>query len=421
MLSTILRQMSSVRHVGALRSIKRRAFSTTSQQQQQQLRSLNPWLKTFSGAAAIAGAVAVFACVSSSSPLSKVSGTDPKQSAALDEATIERKKKRQHANFVADAVEIAQPSLAHITNIRQTIFGEFGTGGSGFVMSNEGFVATNAHVVMFGKLAGSGKLKVTLFDGTEYEGEVWAVDTATDLALIKLDLKTSALSAALVPAAVGKSCEMRSGEWVVALGSPLNLQNSVTVGVVSSVARHATELGMPDRPFEFIQTDASINSGNSGGPLINLDGQVVGINTMKAAGGPEGISGISFAIPIDVAWPVLQQLKEYQRVRRPFLGLRMVTIDAHVTKMEKGRNFPQDQMDGVLVLQVAPGSPAERGGVQAGDIIIKMNGKFIKESTDVVKVLGFEVGKKIEIEVRRGKDTRKTLYVITEALPTVEF
>ena len=336
---------------------------------------------------------------------------------------MERKKKRQQANFVADAVEIAQPALAHITNTHQTIFGEFGTGGSGFVINKEGFVATNAHVVMVGGMAASSKLKVTLYDGTEYEGEVWAVDTATDLALIKLDLKSNntQLTNALVPAAIGKSCELRTGEWVVALGSPLNLQNSVTVGVVSSTARHGNELGLPDRPFDFIQTDASINSGNSGGPLINLDGEVVGINTMKAAGGIEGISGISFAIPIDVAWPVLQQLEKYQKVRRPFLGLRMVTVDPHVAKMEKPRDFPQDQTEGVLVLQVAPGSPAERAGIEVGDVIVKMDGRAVKDSSDVVRGLGFDVGKKIHIEVRRGQTGRKTLSVVTEALPTVSF
>ena len=261
---------------------------------------------------------------------------------------------------------------------------------------------------------------MTMYDGTEYEGEVWAVDTATDLALIKLDISNPELSARLVPSIIGKSSELRSGEWVVALGSPLNLQNSVTVGVVSSTARHGNELGMPDRPFDFIQTDAAINSGNSGGPLINLDGEVVGINTMKAAGnGMEGgVSGISFAIPVDVAWPVLQQLKEFQRVRRPFLGLRMVTLDAHVRAFEKNRNLPADLKDGVLVLQVAPGSPAERGGVKVGDIIVKMGEKKVKDASDVVRALGFEVGRTLKMEVRRQNET-KVFTVVTEAMPSV--
>jgi HtrA serine peptidase 2 len=329
--------------------------------------------------------------------------------------------KRRAMNFIADAVQVAEPSLVHITNTHQTIFGEIGTGGSGFVVSADGFVATNAHVVLLGGMS-RGRLKVAMFDGTEYEGEVWAVDTATDLALIKLDLNDEKLSRRLVPASIGKSSELRSGEWVVALGSPLNLQNSVTVGVVSSTARHGNELGMPDRPFDFIQTDAAINSGNSGGPLINLEGQVVGINTMKAAGhaAEGGVSGISFAIPIDVAWPVLQQLKEFRRVKRPFLGLRMVTLDAHVKSFEKNRNLPTDQVDGVLVLNVAPGSPAERGGVRVGDIIIKMDDKKIKDASDVVRALGFEVGKKLSMQIRRGAEV-KTLTVVTEAMPSVTF
>jgi len=326
----------------------------------------------------------------------------------------------QYVNFVADAVEIAQPSLAHITHTQQTLFGEFGTGGSGVVISADGFIATNAHVVAMG--GSSGRCKVTLFDGTEYEGEIWAIDMPTDLALVKLDLASNPHHATttLTPASIGTSSELRSGEWVVALGSPLNLQNSVTVGVVSSTARHSNDLGLPDRPFDFIQTDASINSGNSGGPLINLDGEVVGINTMKAAGGFEGVSGISFAIPIDVAWPVLKQLQEHRKVRRPYLGMRMVTIDAHIAKLEKNRNFPQDQLDGVLVVQVAPGSPAERGGIRGGDIVVKMNRKPIRDTGDVVKCLGFETGKEIEIEVRQG-DSIKTLKVVTEALPSATF
>ena len=362
---------------------------------------------TTTGLKAVALATALLACSSSywmSSP-----------------AKTESNSKRKANNFVADAVQVAEPSLVHITNTHQTIFGEIGTGGSGFVISKDGFVATNAHVVLLGGMS-RGKLKLTLYDGTEYLGEVWAVDTATDLALIKLDISDTQLSSRLVPSIIGKSAELRSGEWVVALGSPLNLQNSVTVGVVSSTARHGNELGMPDRPFDYIQTDAAINSGNSGGPLIDLDGQVVGINTMKAAGhaAEGGVSGISFAIPIDVAWPVLQQLKEYRKVSRPFLGLRMVTIDAHVRSFEKNRKLPHDQADGVLVLQVAPGSPAERGGVHVGDIIIKMGDRKVKDASDVVRALGFDVGKTLSVQVRRGNDIQ-SLQVTTEAMPSVAF
>ena len=271
------------------------------------------------------------------------------------------KKSRNVNNFVADAVEVAQSSLANIRNTRHTIFGEFGTGGSGFVISKDGFVATNAHVVMLGG-GGTERLKVTLYDGTEYEADVWAVDASSDLALLKLDIKTASTEdpAPLVPALIGKSSELRAGEWVVALGSPLNLQNSVTVGVVSATARRGSELGIPNASV-YIQTDASINSGNSGGPLINLDGQVVGINTMKASG-PEGIS---FSIPMDLAWPVLEQLREFQKVRRPYIGMRMISVDPHVAKAERVRGFPQDQTSGVLIIQVVPGSPAERAGIQA--------------------------------------------------------
>lgn len=262
---------------------------------------------------------------------------------------------------------------------------------------------------------GLGKLKVTLSDGHEYDAEIWAVDQGTDLALVKIEL---AKDTTITPAVIGQSIHMRAGEWVVALGSPLNLQNSVTVGVVSSIARQATELGMPNRPFDFIQTDAAINSGNSGGPLVNLDGEVIGINTMKAAG-PDGIS---FSIPIDVAWPVLEQLKQFRKVRRPYIGLRMVTVDGHVARAERDHGFPQDQVSGVLVIQTAPGSPSERGGLLPGDIIVKINGKLIKDTSDVVKALGFDVGRKLEIEIRRGatKET-KAIHVVTESVPVATF
>ena len=195
----------------------------------------------------------------------------------------------------------------------------------------------------------------------------------------------------------------------------MNLQNSVTCGVVSSAARRLSELNLPSRIYDFIQTDASINAGNSGGPLINVRGEVVGINTMKAQG-PEGIS---FSIPIDVAWPILEQMREHRKVRRPYLGLRMVTIDQHVLAVEKriaGNDFPVDQTEGVLVVQVAPNSPSEKGGFRPGDVIAVVDGHKVKETGDVVRALGYDTGKRLSFEVKRGGAT-KTLSVVTEEMP----
>jgi HtrA serine peptidase 2 len=315
-------------------------------------------------------------------------------------------------NFVADAVDVASPALVHVATIHQTMFGILGSGGSGFICHDDGFVATNAHVVAHSEGA---KLTVTIADGAEVDGVVWAVDRATDLALIKIDLPPNSTAKA---AKIGSSSKLRVGEWVAALGAPMNLQNTITVGVVSSTARHANELGLPNRAYDFIQTDAAINTGNSGGPLINMNGEVVGINTMKAAG-PEGIS---FSIPIDVAWPVLEQLREFKKVRRPYLGLRMVTIDAQVLAMEQKRTlkqFPTDVTEGVLVVQVATGSPADRGGVRPGDIVVAVDGKPVKASDQIIHALGYEVGKQLEFTIRRAKDKLK-IVVTSEAMPITQ-
>jgi len=319
-------------------------------------------------------------------------------------------------NFIADAVEAAWPCLVHVASVHATFFGQIGSGGSGFVVHEDGFIATNAHVVAHS--AGS-KLTVTFTDGSVSEATVWAMDAPTDLALIRVER----LPESARPAKIGSSASLRHGEFVAALGSPMNLTNSVTSGVVSSTARHANELGLPSRVYDFIQTDASINSGNSGGPLVNMNGEVVGINTMKAAG-PEGIS---FSIPVDVAWPVLEQLREHRRVRRPYLGLRMVTIDDHVLAFERRRGttagagppLPEGVEEGVLVVQVAPGSPSERAGFKPGDVIVSIDGVKVRETGDVVRALGYDAGKRIRVAVKRERGAEKVIEVATEEMPSV--
>ena len=165
-------------------------------------------------------------------------------------------------------------------------------------------------------------------------------------------------------AELGSSAALRPGDFVVALGSPLNLSNSVTSGIVANVHRHARELGNVQSRAEYLQTDAAINQGNSGGPLVDLDGKVVGINTMKAA----AADGISFAIPIDVAWAVVRQLLQHGAVKRPYVGIQMRALPL------KG---------GVEVVQVAPDSPAERAGLRAGDRVA-MRGERIRDVADVL-------------------------------------
>ena len=352
------------------------------------------------------------ALLATSTTLALAAGTAAAWMRTEEEAVAETRAAAPNAastvNFIADAVEQAWPSLVHVSSLHTTFFGQIGSGGSGFVIHPDGFIATNAHVVAHAEGA---KLTVTFTDGSEVEASVWAMDSHTDLALIKVER----LPPNSFPAKLGASASLRPGEFVAALGSPMRLHNTVTSGVVSSTARHANELGLPSRIYDFIQIDAAINSGNSGGPLINMSGEVVGINTMKAAG-PEGIS---FAIPNDVAGPVLEQLRLHRRVRRPYLGLRMVTVDPHVAAFERRRpnsDFPSDTTEGVLIVQVAPGSPSEKAGMQPGDVIVAVDGQKVKETGDVLRALGYDTGKRLAMDVVRG-GAKRQLDVTTEVMP----
>lgn len=202
----------------------------------------------------------------------------------------------------------------------------------------------------------------------------------------------------------------------MALGSPLTLSNTVTAGIVSAVNRNASDLGLARHRTEYIQTDAAINVGNSGGPLVNLEGEVVGINNMKA----QGAGGISFAIPIDSAVQVVHQLRTQGSVQRPWLGVRIVTLDEKMTEAERQRDssFPKSVKSGVLVVMVEPNSPAERAGLRPGDVLVWLDRHPVRQHADVTDRLGYEVGRTFEVEVKRGTSGSKRLKVTTEALPT---
>lgn len=216
---------------------------------------------------------------------------------------------------------------------------------------------TNAHVV---SNAADGRVIVTLWDARKFSGQVHSIDRTSDIALIKLDNPNNE---ALPVAKMGKSAELRAGEFVIALGSPLFLQNSVSFGIVSAPARRGSDLGMEKNRTDFIQTDAAVNVGNSGGPLVNLDGRVIGINTMKA----QGTDGISFAIPIDYASIIIKQLLKNGRVIRPYIGAKMVDFIPEKQKVASRRSgssrFSLDEVSVPLVVEVAPGSPAYQGGL----------------------------------------------------------
>jgi serine protease Do len=254
--------------------------------------------------------------------------------------------------------------------------------GSGFVIDSDGYILTNNHVV-----EDADEIKVILKDHKEYEAKVIGRDSKTDLALIKIK---SWRGLQLIK--LGNSDELRVGDWVMAIGNPFGLENTVTAGIVSAKGR-VIGAGPYDN---FIQTDASINPGNSGGPLINLKGEVVGINTAIFAGG----QGIGFAIPINVAKELISQLKEKGKVTRGWLGVMIQKVTPDLAK-----SFNLKEESGALVGDVTAGSPAEKAGIKPGDIIVEFDGKTIKEMSELPRlVAAVPVGKTVDVKVlREGK------------------
>ncbi|RMZ53163.1 hypothetical protein APUTEX25_005152 [Auxenochlorella protothecoides] len=274
-------------------------------------------------------------------------------------------------HFIADAAAKAAPGVVNIVVVGRGPF-PVGSSGSGFLCDPDGTILTNAHVVAdalpaprrgggaAGTPAGAGgAVTVTLQDGRVFEGRVVSSDAVSDLAVVRVEA-----GAPLPCVRLGSASRLRVGEWVVALGSPLHLQNSVTAGIVSCVDRRAAELGLAGARTDYIQTDAAINRGNSGGPLLNLAGEVVGISCMKAL----AADGVSFAIPVDTAIDVMRQLAAHGRVIRPHVGIKMLELTRHSAARfrERDPGFP-DVTAGILVPAVTPGSPADRAGLRQGD------------------------------------------------------
>lgn len=254
--------------------------------------------------------------------------------------------------------------------------------GSGFIIESDGLILTNAHVVINKPKS---IVAVRLNDGRSFQGIVEAIDPVSDLATIRINCKN------LSPLKLGSSSSLRSGEWVIALGSPLALSNTVTAGVVSSTGRHSQELGLHGRDINYIQTDAAITFGNSGGPLVNLDGEAIGINSMKVT------SGISFAIPIDYVKNFLKLAEEKIKKgksdpavpKRKYMGITMLSLTEDIIRelKQRGSNLPETITHGILVWKVVQGSPAHVGGLMAGDIIVSINGIETNESSQIYEIL----------------------------------
>ena len=275
--------------------------------------------------------------------------------------------------------------------------------GSGIIISEDGYILTNNHVVSssssdsnsYYQISEAGKVTVTLFnDETEYEAKIVGQDEQTDLAVIKIE-KTG-----LTKAEFADSDDVKVGEFSMAVGNPVNMTSTVTTGIISAVNRKITD--SDGKTYTCIQTDAAINSGNSGGALVNSEGKVIGINTLKLSG--TGIEGIGFAIPINSTTDITSQLIQYSKVKRPFIGISGIDLDESTAKK-------YNLVVGVYVKSVEDFSSAEKGGLKAGDVIIEADGKTIKSMDELNEIKNsHQIGDTMKLKINRdGSEKELTL------------
>ncbi|NER49689.1 MAG: trypsin-like serine protease [Symploca sp. SIO1A3] len=276
--------------------------------------------------------------------------------------------------------------------------------GSGFIIDSSGIILTNAHVV-----EQADKVTVSLKDGRQFEGQVQGVDKVTDLAVVRVQ----GGNLPVVP--LGDSNQVEVGDWAIAVGNPLGLDNTVTLGIVSTLKRSSAQAGIPDKRLDFIQTDAAINPGNSGGPLLNELGEVIGINTAIRA----GAMGIGFAIPVNTVKDISNQLAQGKKVAHPYVGIQMVTLTPDIAKEnnnDPNSNFLVPEINGVLVIKVFPDTPAAAAGIRRGDVVIAIDGQQVKSAEQLQRVVeNSGVDQVIQIKLRRGNQT-KTVPVRTGEL-----
>ncbi|HOW96958.1 MAG TPA: trypsin-like peptidase domain-containing protein [Kiritimatiellia bacterium] len=323
---------------------------------------------------------------------------------------------RQFGAEVADAVERVMPAVV-VVRTEATVYHPardmfFGTlygiperlagQGSGVIVRPDGYVLTSHHVI-----AGAEQVEVVLDDGTKYPADLVGRDPLTDLAVLKIKAPAETKFTAIEP---GDSDALRVGEFVIAVGSPFSLDSSVTLGIVSQKGRSVGRL-----PYEdFIQTDASINPGNSGGPLVDVDGRMVGINAMIQTGGPmvQGSIGIGFAVPVNLAMRVAEQLIERGEVERPWIGIQMGEVDDSPLARRSVRREA-----GVRVLEVFNNTPASRVGMAEGDLIIKVNGVAVATPRAVQReIFKRRAGETITLEVQR-EDKAMAFEIVTDTMP----
>ncbi|MCP9891739.1 trypsin-like peptidase domain-containing protein [Cyanobium sp. Aljojuca 7D2] len=322
---------------------------------------------------------------------------------------------QQGNTLIVDAVAKVGPAVVRIDTVKRLVNplgGLFGRGptiqqqqgqGSGFITRSDGVLLTNAHVV-----EGASEVTVTLPDGRSFNGKVLGSDPLTDVAVVKV------VASKLPVAPLGDSAKVRPGEWAIAIGNPLGLDNTVTAGIISAIQR-TNAVGEGQR-VPYIQTDAAVNPGNSGGPLINDRGQVIGINTaIRQAPG----AGLSFAIPINVARQIAAQILEKGAASHPYIGVR---LQALTPQLAREINASTDEcrlpeVNGVVVVEVMPGSPAANGGLKPCDLIDQVGGKAVKNPSEVqLAVDQGRVGQPLPVSLRRG-NARLTLQLKPAELP----
>jgi Do/DeqQ family serine protease len=280
--------------------------------------------------------------------------------------------------------------------------------GSGFIIDPQGDILTNAHVVN-----NADKVSVTLKDGRTFEGTVEGTDDITDLAVIRIEANDPDLPIA----PLGNSDQVQVGDWAIAVGNPLGLDNTVTLGIVSTLKRSSATVGIPNKRLDFIQTDAAINPGNSGGPLLNDRGEVIGINTAIRA----DAMGIGFAIPINKAKAIKDQLVRGERIAHPYLGVQIATLTPDLAK--RSNNDPNagmmlPEVNGALVVRVVPNTPAAEAGLRRGDVILAIDGNSVTSAETLQsRVENSRIGQRLRVQIRRGDQTLQ-VYVRTAELET---